>query len=473
MALCGFESRCCTPNFERIREVENRNVGLIGDETYDFAEAAVVASMMMEDEAITTANLILKSSDFYIVKNQLLFIAISDLLIKKGRIDLVELRAKMEMEGTIDKVGGAEYIKELITSLPSAANVQHYCDLVKQNSDANKLKVISEQITKITEREDVTAGEKLAEIETLLIEAKDGQGNSGERISHTTSDDDLVTVVEQLSEKKDDTIKTGFNDLDYRLGGFPKGSFNILAARPSMGKTALATNIAYNMAQAEHKPLIVSLEMTWRMITQRLICSAGNVNIYDLKDLAKKDDPELWKKVNDAANELQQAPVYIIDKGINSVSDVTLLVKSMIREYGIDVLFIDYIQLLEAKKKHENRQQEITTISRRIKAIAKDCDIPVIALSQLNRAVENRTEKKPVLSDLRESGSLEQDADVVMFIYREDYYTKDKSDFRATNTADILISKNRNGAIGNEKMFFSPQNVRFTTFVPGYGDFQD
>lgn len=436
------------------------------------AEMAVLGTMLVNKDAIEIILEVLKPEYFYLDSHRIIFETIYKLHDRKKAIDLITVSEELKKDGNLDAVGGTRYLSDLIEKVSSPAHAREYAEIVKEKYILRELIKTS---TKIIE----TAYDTSKELDSVLDEAQRGIFEvSQKNVTHSfiSSKDlaadylDILTKV--YKEKKPVTgIPSGFSGLDHMTGGFHNSEFIILAARPSQGKTALALNIAYNVAVSKKIPVIFfSLEMDRYSLINRMIASAIK---YDSSKLRRGTfEKEKWADITTEANRISESNIWIDDTSGLSIMDIRARTRKLILDLQsknpeIDkvLVIIDYLQLIRGRGRAESRQQEVSEISRLLKDMARTMNIPVIALSQLNRKTEERSRdgNRPQLSDLRESGSLEQDADVVMMIHREYYYTKDES---KKNDADVIIAKNRNGAVGEVRLLFIPEYTGFYDPLP-------
>ena len=429
------------------------------------AEQAVIGSMLTDQEAVVSAIESLKSEDFYRSDNATIYEAIMNVYAKGEPIDIITVKEELVSMGKLDSVGGLEYIASLPEKVPTTANVEKYVNIVEEKSILRSLIKTANELISLgySQQEDVTSIMDDAEKKIFNIMQKKTQ-NGYDSIKNI-----LVESFENLQElyknKKHITgVASGFIDLDNRTSGFHKDELILIAARPSMGKTAFALNIATNAAVNSGTPVVVfSLEMSKEQCANRILCSQAMV---DSSRVGKGEiDDEEWAKLATAAGELSDSSGIIIDDtpGI-TVAEIRAKCRKLKIEKDIGLVVIDYLQLITGSGKTNSREQEIAEISRSLKILAKELAIPVIALSQLSRAPEARPDHRPMLQDLRESGSIEQDADVVMFIYRDDYYNQESE---KPNIAEIIISKNRSGPLGTTELLWMPQFTKFANKYNG------
>jgi len=437
------------------------------------AERAVIGSMLIDKEAVIKVLELLTSESFYIPNHQIIFKAIFDLFNIGHAVDLVTVSDHLRNKGILDNIGGYIYLIDLAESVPTTANVENYAriveekfikrELIKMSGEISQMAYEStDDISKIldkSEQQIFSIGQKrftkdLMHIKQLLIE-------NFEVFNRDYPEERTVDLVQKRVG-----ISTGISDLDRVLTGLNPSDLIILAARPSMGKTSFCLNIASNIAFKEKLPIaIFSLEMSKEQITQRIISSEAEISAIRLK--TGDIDKDQWKRIATTIGKLYDAPIYIDDTSNLTPIEIRAKVRRLKAEHKrLGCVVIDYLQLMETKASEVNRVQEIAKITRALKGLAREMDVPVIALSQLSRTVEQRQNKRPQLSDLRESGSIEQDADIVMFIYRDEYYNPDTD---KKKVAEILISKNRNGEIGKVELYFNPVITKFTALT----DFKD
>ncbi len=423
------------------------------------AEASLIGSLLLDKDAIIKVADIVHTEDFYVEKNGLIFDAIIRLFEKREPIDIVTLSEELEKQGVLKEVGGSSYITDMVNNVPSAAHVAQYGQIVAQKATLRRLIGAASEINNLAYDEDQQLDGLLDKAEQTLFD-----------VSQKHLRQNFVSIKDVLAEsfnrldslhKDKDSLRgipTGFKGIDNILAGLQKSDLIIIGARPSMGKTSLALNIAQNVATKEGVPVgIFSLEMSKEQLIDRLLASEAGIDSWKLRtgNLEDKD----FEKINKAMGVLAEAPLYIDDSAMANVMEMRTKARRLQSEHDLGLIVIDYIQLMSGRSNNaENRVQEISEISRGLKGLARELNVPVIALSQLSRSVEQRSPKIPQLSDLRESGSIEQDADVVMFIYREDYYDKDTE---KKNIADILIKKHRNGPTGEVELFFQPDQTLF------------
>ncbi|MCL6617544.1 MAG: replicative DNA helicase [Anoxybacillus ayderensis] len=417
------------------------------------AEQAVLGAILLEPSALTTASEILIPEDFYRAAHQKIFRTMLQLSDRGEPVDLVTVTSELADANALEEIGGVSYLTELANAVPTAANVQYYAKIVEEKSILRRLirtatSIAQDGYTREDEVEDV-----LNEAERKILEVSQRKNTSG----FQNIKDVLVQAydnIEMLHNRKGEItgIPTGFIELDRMTAGFQRSDFIIVAARPSVGKTAFALNIAQNVAtRTGENVAIFSLEMGAQQLVMRMLCAEGNINAQNLR--TGKLTPEDWGKLTMAMGSLSNAGIFIDDTPNIRVSEIRAKCRRLKQEQGLGMVLIDYLQLIQGSgRNRENRQQEVSEISRSLKALARELDVPVIALSQLSRSVEQRQDKRPMMSDLRESGSIEQDADIVAFLYRDDYYDKESEN---KNIIEIIIAKQRNGPVGTSLLYKS------------------
>ena len=423
------------------------------------SEQAVIGSMLTDKEAVSAAIEVLKPEDFYREDNRTIFEAILNLYGRREPIDIITLKSELSSMGKFEAVGGLEYIAELPDKVPTTANVEQYIKIVEEKSVLrNLIKTANEIITLGYDQTQEVDG-IIDGAEKKIFEVMQKKNQKG----YTPIKDILVetfTELEQLYNQKQRItgIPTGFSDLDFRTSGLHNSDLILVAARPAMGKSAFALNIATNAAVRAKVPVaIFSLEMSKEQMTSRILCSEAMVDSNKVR--TGKIDDEEWSKLAAASGELSEANIYIDDTPGISIMEIRAKCRKMKIEKNIGLVVIDYLQLVQGSgKRGGSREQEIAEISRSLKILAKEINVPVIALSQLSRAPEQRPDHRPMLSDLRESGSIEQDADIVMFLYRDDYYNEDSE---KKNIAEVILAKHRAGSTGTVELLWLGNYTKF------------
>ena len=424
------------------------------------AEEAVLGSILLEQDSIISVMEFLVPDDFYRVAHQLIFAAMIELNQNSEAIDPITVSEKLRQKNQIDNVGGEAGIIELLDKVPTAANVEFYTQIVLEKSTRRKLIKTSTNIVKNAYQEDETIANVLDTAERDILSVSEGRNKAG----FIPIRDVLHDAYESLEERSKNNgevtgIATGYIGLDRMTSGLHADELIILAARPSVGKTAFVLNIAKNVAVNLNETVaIFSLEMGAESLVERIICSHASINAGHLKT-GKLTDEE-YTQYFVATGVLAEAPIYIDDTPALSVLGMRTKARRIAHNQTLGLIVVDYLQLMQANGNYNgNRVQEVSEISRGLKVIARELNVPVIALSQLSRSVENRTPPIPQLADLRESGSIEQDADIVTFIYRPGYYEPDNPD--VANITDLIIAKHRNGPVGKVQLYFHPERLRF------------
>lgn len=426
------------------------------------AEQSTLGSMLLEKEAIYKGAEILRPDDFYREAHRVIFEVVVHLANKGEPVDLITVSEELKQRGMLDKVGGVAYLTQLVNFVPTAANVEHYANIVAEKSLLRSIISVATNIVKMgyegTEEVDVI----LDRAEKEIFEISQKRSVKG-FVSLRSILVETFERIEKLYESKGGVtgLPTGYPDLDRMTAGLQPSDLIILAARPSMGKTTFALNLAsYAAVEAKVPVVIFSLEMSKEQLALKLLCSEAGVDNQRIRTGTLRDDD--WPKLSHALGRLSDAMLFIDDTPGISALEIRAKTRRIKAEHGLGLIIIDYLQLMQSRSKSENRQQEVSEISRSLKALARELDVPVIALSQLSRAVEQRADKKPTLADLRESGSLEQDADIVGFLYREDYYNPETD---RKNITELIIAKQRNGPVGTVDFFFQKEFSKFQSLA--------
>lgn len=431
------------------------------------AEQAVLGAILLEEEALITATERLRTEDFYRTAHQYIFQAMLDLAEGHQPVDLVTLTARLNDKKQLEEVGGVAYLAELANAVPTSANVDYYAQIVEEKSLLRRLIRTATQIVTEGYASEEDVGGLLSDAEQRILEISNRRTGSG----FISIRDVLLEVFERVeflhSQRGGITgIPSGFPDLDKMTSGFQRSDLIIVAARPSVGKTAFALNVAQNIGvRAKETVAIFSLEMGAAQLVQRMICAEANVDAGRIRTGQLEGDD--WEKLTMAIAALSEANIYIDDSPAVTVADIRAKCRRLKTERGLGMILIDYLQLIHGRGKGDNRQQEVSEISRTLKQIARELDVPVIALSQLSRGVEQRQDKRPMMSDLRESGSIEQDADIVSFLYRDDYYDKESE---KKNIIEIIIAKQRNGPVGTVELVFMKNYNKFVSLDRSQAD---
>ena len=435
------------------------------------AEQSVLGGLLIDNMAWDRAGDAVSDTDFYRHEHREIFAAIAVLINGSKPADVITVFEHLQSNGKAEACGGLAYLNSLAQSVPSAANIRRYAEIVRERAILRKLISVSDEIaTNAFNPQGRAVAQILDEAEGKIFKiGEEGSRNKQGFIGVDKLTVQLIDRVTELAENGAEEVtgvRTGFIDLDRMTAGLQEGDLIILAARPSMGKTALAINIAEAVAVNEELPVLVfSMEMGASQLALRMIGSLGRIDQSGLRTGRLRDDE--WTRLTEAAERLSKAHLYIDESPALNPAEVRARSRRMARQFGkLGLIVVDYLQLMSGtgKSDGENRATEISEISRGLKALAKELHCPVIALSQLNRSVETRTDKRPMMSDLRESGAIEQDADVIMFIYRDDYYNKDSKE---PGVAEIIIGKQRNGPTGVVKLTFLKPLTKFDNLAPG------
>ena len=423
------------------------------------AEQSVIGSMLMDKEAIMVASEIITGEDFYQKQYGILFNNMVELFNEGKAVDLVTLQNRLKENGVPEEVSSMGFVRELLTNIPTSANVKYYADIVYEKAVLRKLIKTNEQIA----NECYVGADKLENIledtEKKIFDIVQRR-NTGDYVPINKIVQNSIMRVSAASKLKGNVtgIPTGFIDLDYRTSGMQKSDLVLVAARPSMGKTAFVLNMAQYMAFECNKTVaIFSLEMSSEQLVNRLLAMEARIDAQKLRNGSLEDQD--WESLLESAGTVAKSNL-IIDDRASSLAEIRSKCRKFKLEHNLDIVIIDYLQLMSSggSRASDSRQQEISDISRGLKRMARELDVPVVALSQLSRAVEQRPDHRPMLSDLRESGAIEQDADVVMFLYRDEYYNKESE---LKGTAEVIIAKQRNGPIGTVTLAWLPQYTKF------------
>ena len=428
------------------------------------AEQSVLGAVFISPETMISLADELTPDDFYKPANKIVFKTMLSLLEKGEPIDATTMVSALTSQGDISNIGGINYVVELVNSTPTSKNVEHYAKLVKEKATLRKvIAELSESLSSAYQG-DISINEIIEKTEKSMMDISNQNTCTGFR-----NVADILDTHMQIVETRSQTdgfvtgLSTGFVGLDKITTGLHEGNLIILAARPAMGKTALALNIAKHVATMERKPAVIfSLEMGAEELIERMVASEGMIPGYHLK--TGNLNPDEWRRLVQAQNNLYDAPIFVDDTAGIRISEIRSKARKLAQEMGgLGVIIVDYLQLITGSR-GENRQQIVSEISRELKILAKDLRVPVIALSQLSRSVEQRQDKRPILSDLRESGSIEQDADIVAFLYRDAYYQKEQADSQeANNVTELILEKNRHGSLGTVKLYFHKEYTKFSS----------
>ena len=429
------------------------------------AEKALLGCMLIDENARIKAFETVKKDFFYAPAHQQIFSSMVKLFERNERCDLITLTNQLKLDGKLEEIGGIEYLTEIAEFVPTAAHIDEYIKIVKDKYILRSLISNATQIISEASSEPDDVEELLDKAESLIFEISQ---HKIEKEAYALKDliKENLEIIEDIQNRKGliTGLPTGYVDLDRYIGGLHPSELIIIASRPGMGKTALATNIALNLAAGgEQIPILFfSLEMSKEQLVQRILCCEAKINSKKLRE-GILSDKEIAKLLL-AAGQLEKAPIFVDDTPSLTVFELRARARRLKAKEDIKLIIIDYLQLMKGTRRTENRQQEITEISASLKSLARELNVPVIAISQLSRATEQRENKKPHLSDLRESGSIEQDADLVLFLYREDYYNKDDPDIQGIS--EIIIAKQRNGPTGSVNLTFIKEFTRFENYTP-------
>jgi len=422
------------------------------------AEMAVLGSMLLDEEAIATAVETLEKNSFYKDSHQRIFQVISDLYAVNKAVDLITLTDALKKEGILEEIGGVSFLTALANSVPTSANISHYVTIVKEKSILRTLINNATKIVSLCYESDGNITEVVDNAERFIFEVSERK-NQGSYLHLKEIVKDSIETIDILYRKKAHVtgIPTGYIDFDMKTAGLQDSDLIIVAGRPSMGKSSFALGMVEYAGIIEKVPTaIFSLEMSKEQLVQRMLCSHARVDAQKVRTgyLATSD----WPRLTAAAGKLSEAPIFIDDTPGISVMELRAKARRLKAQQDIKLIILDYMQLMRGSSGIESRQQEISEISRSLKALARELHIPIVAISQLSRAVESRTDHRPQLSDLRESGAIEQDADVVVLLLREEYYTQSSDN---QGVAEVIIAKQRNGPVGNLKLAFIKEYTRF------------
>ena len=423
------------------------------------AEQSVLGAMLLDKEAISTATELISGEDFYREAHKEIFEAIVEIYDKGEPVDLITLTEKLKKRNTLDAVGGITFLTNLMDAVPTTHNVKYYAKIIEDKSLLRRLiKSSNEIITKSYQASD-DIGEIIDDAEKGIFNISLNRSTQGFTHVKNILNINFDKIEElYLNKGRITGVPTGFNDLDGKLSGLQKSDLVLVAARPSMGKSSFMMNIVQHAAVREKvTTAIFSLEMSKEQLTQRLLCAEALIDAHRLRIGDINEDE--WVKLARAMGPLSEAPIFIDDTPAISITEMRAKCRRLKLEHNLGLIVIDYLQLMQGKGKSDSRQQEISEISRSLKALAREINVPVVSLSQLSRAPEMRADHRPILSDLRESGAIEQDADVVMFLYRDDYYNHDSE---KKNIGEVIIAKQRNGPTGTVELVWLGQ---FTKFV--------
>jgi replicative DNA helicase len=423
------------------------------------AEKSLLGAVLIDEETLADITEHVTLKDFYDKRHSVIYDAMMRLYEKRKPVDLLTLTDELKRKKELENVGGSAYLTELTNYVPTSAHAETYAEIVAQKAVRRRLIKASAEISEMGFNEDSTTQELLEQAEAELFSVSD-QSLKQDLVSIESILTESFDRMEELHRNKGQLrgVRTGYRDLDNMTAGLQRSDLIILAARPAMGKTTLVTNLAYNVATIAKQPvLFFSLEMSKEQLVDRMLADASGVDAWNIRTGNLSDDD--FSKLSDAMGEMAEAPIYIDDTPGVSVLEMRTKARRAAHEQPLGLIIVDYLQLMQGSGRSDgNRVQEVSEISRGLKLLARELNVPVIALSQLSRSVESRSPQIPQLADLRESGSIEQDADIVMFIYREAYYNPDTD---RENITDLIIAKHRNGPTGKVELYFHPERLRF------------
>lgn len=426
------------------------------------AEKSLIGAVMLNNDVLPDILTILRPRDFYEKRHETIFQAIVGLYDQHKPIDLLTLTAELKSTKKLKEIGGAPYLTELSNFVPAASHAKAYADIVEKTSVRRRLIKAGAQIVDKAYEDDADANILIGAAEKELFEVSDKIIKS----DYVAIDQLLADAFDRIDELHKNKgalrgLKTGFRDLDKKTAGFQKGDLIIIGARPAMGKTTFAQNLAYNIASINKKGvLFFSMEMAANEIVDRMISDVSGVDNWKMRTGNLSD--EEFQKIGDAMDEMDEIPIYIDDTSSMTIVELRNKARRALHDHDIGIVIVDYLQLISGSDRYAgNRVQEVTEISRGLKILARELEIPVVALAQLSRNVTGRDDPRPVLSDLRESGSIEQDADLVMFLHRPDYYRQNDDDYEETHITELLVAKHRHGAVGKIELYFHPELLRF------------
>ena len=428
------------------------------------AEQAVLGSMLVSKDAVQAAVEVLKPEDFYREDNKEIYAAMMDIYSVGREIDMITVTEQLKLRGTLERVGGTQNLATLIDNVPTTSNIERYVEIVEQKATSRNLIKVTSDIMKVSYAQ-------TEELDTIIEQAEKGifdLAQNRNSKSYSGMKEILVTTLDSIEKMYDNKEKlsgmeSGFIDLDEKISGLNDSDLIIVAARPAMGKSAFVLNIASYVAMHDKVPVMIfNLEMSKEQLVKRMLSSESEIDSMKINNANLEQED--WIKMADASNRLADVPIYIDDTPVLTPSEIRAKCRKAKLEKNIGLIIIDYLQLMESKTANGSRQQEISEISRGLTILAKELNVPVIALSQLSRATESRADHRPMLSDLRESGSIEQDADIVMFLHREDYYDKETE---KKNVAEVIIAKNRHGETGTVELAWLGKYTKFANLYKG------
>lgn len=426
------------------------------------AEKSLLGALMLSDEVLPEILTMIGPQDFYEQRHQTIFKAMQNLYDRHQPVDLLTLTNELKTQKKLREIGGAPYLTELSNFTPSATHARTYADIIEKTSTRRRLIKAGNEIANRAYEDDANADDLIGKAEKELFEVSDKIVRS-DYVPMNELLSDAFDRIEELHKNKGALrgLKTGFRDLDKKTAGLQKGDLIIVGARPAMGKTTFAQNLAYNIADINKKGvLFFSMEMAASEIIDRMISDVSGVDNWKMRTGNLSD--EEFSRIGEALGEMDQIPIYIDDASSMTVMELRNKARRAMHDHKIGVVIVDYLQLIAGSDRYRgNRVQEVTEISRGLKVLARELEVPVVALAQLSRSVTGREDPRPVLSDLRESGSIEQDADLVVFLHRPDYYKQHDDDYEETHITELLIAKHRHGAVGKVELYFHPELLRF------------
>jgi replicative DNA helicase len=427
------------------------------------AEQSVLGSIFINPDKMIEVTEHLKPEDFYKPAHKILFKAMMSLSDRGEAIDIVTVKSTLEVNNELNLVGNVSYLAEIINAVPTSSNAEHYAKIVAKKAQLRAIiGNLSDSIGNAYD-EDMNVDDIIAKAERSLLAVSQSSNKSSFKSIRDVLADNQAKIEERSNMGSQVTgLETGFYDFDRLTTGLHEDNLIVLAARPAMGKTALALNIAQNVATKSRKPVaIFSLEMGSESLVDRMLAAEGTVENRHIRTGQLSRDE--WQRLIYAQGQLAEAPIFINDSAGMKITDIKAKARRLSQEQGgLGLIVIDYLQLIQGSRS-DNRQQEVSEISRQLKIIAKELSVPVIALSQLSRSVEQRQDKRPIMSDLRESGSIEQDADIVAFLYRDDYYNDKQDDQPKSNLIELIVKKNRHGSLGTVKLYFHKEYTKFSS----------
>ncbi len=426
------------------------------------AEKSLLGAILISDKILPEILTIIRPRDFYEERHQIIFDAMMSLYDQHRPVDLLTLTSELKSTKKLKEIGGAPYLTELSNFVPAASHAKAYAEIIEKASTRRRLIKAGTDIANKAYEDDADVQSLVGAAEKELFEVSDNVVKS----DYVAMDELLADAFDRIEELQKNKgalrgLKTGFRDLDKKTAGFQKGDLVIIGARPAMGKTTFAQNLTYNIASINKKGvLFFSMEMAANEIVDRMISDVSGVDNWKMRtgNLSEEE----FQRIGEALGEMDELPIYIDDTSSMTIMDVRNKARRAMHDHDIGIVIVDYLQLIQGSDRYKgNRVQEVTEISRGLKILARELEIPVIALAQLSRSVTGRDDPRPVLSDLRESGSIEQDADLVMFLHRPDYYRQNDDNYEETHITELLIAKHRHGAVGKIELYFHPELLRF------------